>query len=63
MRRLDGHTWHIRRELREMGAVYRRGSWYVPTGRYDEAVGWLEIGKARYNAGKARPHGAVRENG
>ncbi len=54
MKRLTGHTYPIRRELRAMGAVFDRGVWYVPEDRYDEAVGWLEIGKARRNASRGR---------
>ncbi len=54
MRRLEGSTYHIRRELKAMGGIYDRGVWYVPADRYDEAVGWLEIGLARRNASRGR---------
>lgn len=54
MKQLQGCTYHIRRELRAMGAIYDSGVWYVPADRYDEAVGWLEIGLARKNAGRGR---------
>jgi hypothetical protein len=37
-----------------MGGIYDRGVWYVPADRYDEAVGWLEIGLARRNASRGR---------
>lgn len=52
MRRLTGKTYHIRRELKALGGVYDRGVWYVPTDRYGEAVGLLEVGLARRNANR-----------
>lgn len=52
MRKLTGHTWHVRRELRALGGAYVRGVWYVPADRYGEAVGLLEVGLARHNASR-----------
>ncbi len=54
MRRLEGPTYHIRKELRALGGAYDCGVWYVPEDRYDEAMGWLEIGLARRNASRGR---------
>lgn len=54
MRRLTGHTYHIRKELCQIGGIYDRGVWYVPADRYGEAVGLLEVGLARRNASRVR---------
>jgi len=54
VRRITGKTWHVRRELRALGGIYDRGVWYVPEDRYSEAVGLLEVGLARRNAGRVK---------